>query len=298
MDSILQQSFEEHLGIFLFALFLSVLVCFIAWYRSYFKLPSFDSSRLKVELIHVIGAFAIYFLVAMAVTIITYFILSSTSAEHKEHMVEQINAVRAWVNLAVMSFVFVVLIGYLRYLNSTIVKTVLGEDSYKGIAAIIQNFGMGMLSVLISFPLVIAVGQLANIVLALIHKQSQQQVAVKFLQSTFNNPVAYIFSCIFVILIIPAIEEILFRGFLQNWIAKYTGQIGAIFSSALIFALFHFSMKQGWGNLEIIPSLFVLACFLGFIYFRQKSIYASIGLHATYNGINVLFMSLASGGSS
>ncbi len=298
MEPILQKALEEHLGIFLFALFLSVVVCFIAWYRSYFTLPNLDLSKLKVELIHVLGAFAIYFLVAIAVSIVTYYILSGSSVERKEQIIEQINAVRAWINLAMMSFVFVVLVGYLRYLSSGIVKTVLGERSYNGIETKIKNFGMGMLSVLISFPIVIAVGQLANIILVLIHKQSQQQVAVKFLQSTFNNPVAYIFSCLFVILIIPAIEEILFRGFLQNWLAKFMGQVGAIFSSAIIFAFFHFSTKQGWGNLEIIPSLFVLACFLGFIYFRQKSIYASIGLHATYNGINVLFMSLASRGAS
>ncbi len=297
MDPTLQKAFEEHLGIFLFALLLSVLTCFIAWYRTYFKLPSVDYSKSKINLAHVIIAFAIYFLVAMIASVIAYFFLSGSSVENKEYMLKEINAVRAWVNLLAMSLVFIVLIAYLQVMNPEARRTVIGEGSYEGVMPKLKNFGMGILSVLISFPLVIAMGQLANMLLILLNKHSQEQVAVRFLKSTFDNPVAYIFSSIFVILVIPAIEEILFRGFLQNWLAKFMGQMGAIFSCSAIFAFFHFSIQQGWGNLEIIPSLFVLACFAGFIYFRQKSIYASIGLHATFNGLNVLFMTLANGGA-
>lgn len=295
MEGVWQKAFEEHLGLFLFALFLSLVTCFIAWYRGYFKDLGAVSAKKDIRLFHVLGAFLVYFAVATVVSLVIYMILSSFSPEKKAFMSEQINAVKAWVNLIAMLIVFLSFLFYLKWVKKEVRETVLGEQGVGLGINHFKNFGMGVLTLVICFPLVIATTQLANMVLILIQKQPQEQMAVRFLRSAIHNPVAYIFSCLFVVLIIPAIEELLFRGFLQNWLAKFFGQIGGILSTSLIFAFFHFSTQQGWGNLEIIPALFVLASFAGYIYFRQKSIYASIGLHATYNAVNVLLMTFTSG---
>lgn len=297
MESSLQKPLQEHLGVFLFALFISVIVAFVAWYRSYFKLPEFDRNKIKVNFAHLLVAFAIYFFVAMIASAIAYGVISSTSPEEKAHMAQQINAVKAWINLFTMGLIFTGFMVYLRIMSEQVRITVIGEGSYHGKWNNFKNVLMGIVSLMISFPLVIATGQLANMVLILIQKNSHEQVAVKFLKSTYENPVVYLVSILFVVIIIPTIEEILFRGFLQNYLAKFFGQIGAILTCSLIFAFFHFSKQQGWGNLEIVPSLFVLATFAGFIYFRQKSIYASIGLHASFNGLNVLMMALSQKGT-
>lgn len=297
MEGVWQKAFQEHLGLFLFALFLSLITCFIAWYRGYFKTLGPNTAKNELRFVHVVGAFLVYFVVAMVISLIIYMVLSSSSSEKKAFMAQQINAVKAWVNLIAMSAVFISFLVYLKFLKKEIKEVVLGESGRGWSIHHLKNFGMGFLTLIICFPLVIATTQLANMVLILLQKQPQEQLAVRFLRSAFNNPVAYIFSCIFVVFIIPAIEELLFRGFLQNWLSKLLGQVGGILSASLIFAFFHFSMQQGWGNLEIIPALFVLASFAGYIYFRQKSIYASIGLHSTYNAVNVLLMTFTSSGA-
>lgn len=298
MESSWHQAFEEHLGIFLFALFLSVVTCFIAWYRGYFRALDKTTEVDKIAFRHVVGAFLIYLALSFFVTFLVYFFLSSASLALKEKLDAQINALKAWVNIFTMSVVFIALIVYLKMIKPAVCHLVIGQQGLGSFFKQLKNFGMGFLTLVICFPLVIATAQLSTIILVLLQKQSQEQIAVRFLKAASQNPVAYFFSCLFVVLVIPAIEELLFRGFLQNWLSKVFGAAGAIVSTSLIFAFFHFSKEQGWGNLEIIPSLFVLACFAGYIYFRQKSIFASIGLHCTYNALNVLLMTFAKGAGS
>ena len=84
----------------------------------------------------------------------------------------------------------------------------------------------------------------------------------------------------------PIIEEFLFRGCLMTYLKRYMPPKGAITLSALCFSLFHFAPSQGFGNISLVASLFVLALFLGFIYERQASLFASIGLHMTFNAVS------------
>ncbi len=297
MDPLLKKTLEEHLGMFLLALFLSVISCFLAWYRGYFKLPSFKKSDVELNLYHVLGAFLIYFFSSwFFAREALHWVLDLIPLDIKDHLLQEMDALRGWVNLGVMVLIFVFLMVYLRLMERKAAQTVFGVGSYGGLGPKFYNFSIGVLTWVISFPLVVAVSQLSNVILTLLKLDVQEQVAVLFLKSTMNNPVVFGLTCFLVVLLIPAIEELLFRGFLQNLFAKYLGRPWAIFVSSLIFSGFHFSVSQSWGNLEIIASLFVLSCFLGFVYFRQKSIFASIGLHASFNGVNVLLMSLSKGG--
>ena len=298
MDSVWRNAYEEHLGILLFALFLSVITCFIAWYRGYFISIKKNEDSDKLSFAHVLGAFFIYFALSLIISYLFYFIFSSMSIAVREKLSEQINAVKAWVNVIAMTVVFIALFIYLKYMSPVAAHVVIGKEGLGTFTKQLKNYFMGFLTLVICFPLVIATAQISSIILILLQKQSQEQIAVRFLKAAYHNPVAYIVSCLFVVFIIPAIEELLFRGFLQNWFTKYVGAKVAVIFTALIFAFFHFSTEQGWGNLEIIPPLFVLAYFAGYVYFRQKSIFASIGLHSTYNALNVLLMTFSSGSGS
>jgi membrane protease YdiL (CAAX protease family) len=62
----------------------------------------------------------------------------------------------------------------------------------------------------------------------------------------------------------------------------------AIIFSALCFSLFHLAPSQGIGNISLVASLFLFALFLGFIYERQASLFASIGLHMTFNAVSTV----------
>ena len=63
----------------------------------------------------------------------------------------------------------------------------------------------------------------------------------------------------------------------------------------MCFALFHFSSLQGVGNVSLILTLLVFGGFLGFIYERQSSLFASIGLHMTFNVASTLRILISPG---
>ena len=88
-----------------------------------------------------------------------------------------------------------------------------------------------------------------------------------------------------VILIIPIIEEVIFRGLLQTWIAKrYNQAVGELSLANLItssiFALLHlFTQPLSMALYTFIPSLI-----FGYAKDRYKRLMPSIILHSSYNG--------------
>jgi membrane protease YdiL (CAAX protease family) len=95
-------------------------------------------------------------------------------------------------------------------------------------------------------------------------------------------------SVVSVVIFAPIIEEFLFRGCLQNYLKLHFGTKAAIQLSALCFALFHLTPSQGIGNFSLAVSLFLLGLFLGFLYEKQNSLFASVGLHMTFNTVSAL----------
>ncbi len=141
---------------------------------------------------------------------------------------------------------------------------------------------------LISFPLVLFVGQLLEIAVYFVFHTFQlpDQIVIMFLKMTFGQPLYFFLAVLSIILFAPMIEEIIFRGFLQSYLRRYFGPAPAIILSSILFAVFHYSKDQGYANIPILGSLFVLAYFLGFVYERQGSLFAPMVLHATFNAIS------------
>lgn len=151
------------------------------------------------------------------------------------------------------------------------------------------DFLFGACTWLIAFPTVMAIGQICDFLLYIFfHVESYEQVAVRFLKEAFASPFLLITALFTIMVIAPVIEEWLFRGFLQSFFRKQVGKKGAIMLSSLCFALFHLSLSQGWGNVSIAVSLFTFASYLGFIYERQGTLFAPIGLHIAFNTVSSL----------
>jgi len=74
----------------------------------------------------------------------------------------------------------------------------------------------------------------------------------------------------------PIVEELLFRGLLQNALAKYVPVWGAILLSSLLFALVHL-------QLYAIPALMSLSIAFGYLYHRTGSLRTNIILHMANN---------------
>ena len=88
-----------------------------------------------------------------------------------------------------------------------------------------------------------------------------------------------------VVIIAPIIEELIFRGVIMHGLMRNYKASTAIFTSALMFALFHLNPWQ-------FPATFVLGLLLGFLMVRKRNILLCILGHAINNGI-ALFGSLA-----
>lgn len=90
---------------------------------------------------------------------------------------------------------------------------------------------------------------------------------------------------LFVVVIGPVIEEVVFRGLLmRRWIAR-GGLWRGIIGSSLIFALLHPPFWIG---------AFVVGVFLSLLYLVTRSLYVPIAFHALYNGM-VTFATIGAG---
>ena len=198
---------------------------------------------------------------------------------------------QGWINIYGIWICGLGIYIYFFSLSKKTQEIVLGPYAFKGWKSKLQDFFIACMSWVLSYPLVVAVGQLIAIFLLVTYQNIEpEQVAVKQIKTASSSPLLLFTLITSVIFIVPFIEELIFRGFFQNWLKKFMSVSQAIVVTSLIFALFHFSPSQGMGNVELIASLFVLSCFLGFIYERQKSLWAPISLHAIFNAVSVMLI--------
>jgi len=91
------------------------------------------------------------------------------------------------------------------------------------------------------------------------------------------------------VIVAPLAEEIMFRGSLQQAFCLITGRPwAAVALTSLIFGLLH---PYSW----MIPPLFLLSMCLGYIYQRTGNLWATIAIHAAFNGLSVGVLLYGSG---
>lgn len=91
-----------------------------------------------------------------------------------------------------------------------------------------------------------------------------------------RDPIANLLYLAVVSLLAPIWEEVMFRGFLLPSLSKYLSTGGAILTSALFFALAHFSVQR------FLPIL-ALGVVMGHAYMKSRNLLSSIALHALWN---------------
>ena len=92
---------------------------------------------------------------------------------------------------------------------------------------------------------------------------------------TQNTGIILIFEIISGVLFVPFIEEILFRGFLFNYLAKFKG-LPTIIATSILFALVH-------GFSIALLHKFFLGIVLGFLFVRMNSIIYCMICHSINN---------------
>lgn len=287
--------FSEHLIAFLVFLTIAIINSLFAWLGGFYRLPT--QKKLPTSLVsgaQVVGGFFILMTVEIMTAPMFYyawfFFTEGYIPDFSSHKLDA--AQQGWLNVLAILTTAIALAIYCLILGKKTMREVWGRGTGNIKGESLLNFLAGAFAWLIAYPLVAAVGQLIAMTLSLFYLGPHvDQLAVKHLKSLMDSPLLFSITIIQVVTIVPAIEELIFRGFLQTWLKEKFGITKAIVATSMIFAFFHFSVGQGIDNIELIISLFVLSCFLGFVRERRQSLWASIGLHATFNAMSILFLS-------
>jgi uncharacterized protein len=279
----------ERLHILLLSAFFGIFFSWIAWTQGFYRIYE-KNEHSEINFVHVIGAFFIFFFVEFL--LIPLIFLGWLSWEQgaivntRKVNIDPIS--QGWLNLIGIVIALICMAIYLLDLNKPLRQAVLGKAAFQGVGRAISDLLKGAMTWLLCYPWIGVISQAIALFLLLVyHGPQREQVAVKHLKFTISDPLLFWPTVIAVISLVPMLEETLFRGFLQTWLKKILNTGKAILVTSVVFTCFHFSTSQGINNIELLASLFLLSCYLGFIYEKQQSLWASIGLHGTFNAISV-----------
>lgn len=283
---------KENIHLLEISLILSLVASWIAYRQNFYQLAPTSSDSNKMPFWQLLNVFLIFFsLMLFIVPLITFLWLSFEKGIWvNPGKIEAHSTTHSWLNAMAILLSSCGILGYTTLLQREMRKMVWGEKGFLNVSRTVKDMGMGMLTWFICYPIVLAVNQLFIIGEEFlgISIPHDEQVAVKLLKMAIDHPVLLSIMGLLMVTAVPLVEELLFRGFLQNWLKGRLGRKKALILAALIFSLFHFSMSQGFYNFQLLLSLFILGCYLGFLFERQQSLWAPIALHATFNAISIL----------
>lgn len=276
----------QHLQLFAVSLLFSAISFWTARKWGFFRdLHNPDTPPLSLKT--VLGAFGVFIGVAMFLVPIVVMIIFFLVGKKIDMPFDPV--VQSWMNLInIIASALATFLYYLMLPKNTKLA-ISRKTTSSGIQKIKDDILVGAGTWLISFPAVTAIGQIVEIyIISQFPAEKAEQVAVKYLKMTMDRPILFGITAFLLVFVVPVVEEMLFRGFLQTWLMQHLSFKKAIGVTSLIFAAFHFSLTQGIANVELLISLFIFSCFLGYVYERQQSLLASIGLHSVFNGISVV----------
>jgi membrane protease YdiL (CAAX protease family) len=103
-----------------------------------------------------------------------------------------------------------------------------------------------------------------------------------------------VIAFLFVSIIAPIVEELIFRYFIYNRLKNMIGAIVSIFVTTLIFAAIHLvaSLQSGTiiNDLKLFPLYLLPSFILTFAYFKTKKVAVPILIHIAFNTIQAIFI--------
>ena len=140
------------------------------------------------------------------------------------------------------------------------------------------NLKAACIGLLAALPLVYFVHSLC---LVLLDAQAEPQPLIQFLaqNARMEDRLLLIGTAL---VIAPAAEELIFRGYIFGVLCRYVGKWWALLISALVFAAIH-------AHIPSLAGLFALAITLTLVYEGTGSLWAPILMHSLFNAITVVF---------
>jgi len=98
----------------------------------------------------------------------------------------------------------------------------------------------------------------------------------------------YVSLAVLSILLIGPVEELLFRGLIQNYVRPALGAVGAVVWTSLLFAAIHlpayFTDTVETAALSLVV-VFALSLVLGAVYERYRNVVLVMAVHGVYNAV-------------
>ncbi|UCD76748.1 MAG: CPBP family intramembrane metalloprotease [Phycisphaerales bacterium] len=144
---------------------------------------------------------------------------------------------------------------------------------------------LGMGSVLAVWPVLQTVGKIGQIATRRITGETPDSIAHDTLRAMTEGGGSWlIVMSILVVVVTPVMEEVAYRGLLQDAIGRFRlGRWWAIIITSVLFALMH------WGNSapHAVATLFVLSLAFGWAYEKTGRLTAPIAMHMLFNLVNL-----------
>ncbi|MEE2908173.1 MAG: CPBP family intramembrane glutamic endopeptidase [Planctomycetota bacterium] len=151
----------------------------------------------------------------------------------------------------------------------------------------------GIGGLVISWPVVISVGALVGMLITVMTGVTLPDIShgtLNQLNQAAATPDGWFISIIILIVVVtPIIEEVLYRGLLQESIRRHPllsneSPWFAIIITSILFALMHGAIV----DLRGVFALFVLSLGFGWVYLKTGRLLACIVMHAGFNALNLL----------
>lgn len=289
----MQEHLQQKWIVFWFALSAGLWALAIAWRRGFFKsLPFSPYPHIRgIDVLKGFGLFLFIEVLLIPGLIGTIALMAEIDLQKDLQVYPQI---KGWINLLIIIGGF----GGISFAYFSLPPLQRHQLWHQTTTPSYVHIGMGIVAWFISYPVVLAFSEGVSLILWHFFQHSfVEQIAVQNVRNTMMSPVLFGLTTISIVTLVPLTEEFLFRALLQSWLKGRFQNAGiAIVISSFIFALFHYSKFHGITNVELLSSLFLLSCMLGYLFERQGSLLAPVTLHGFFNLMS-LFMLTQEGGS-
>jgi len=152
----------------------------------------------------------------------------------------------------------------------------------------------GVLTFIVLLPIVLGLGIAMQSLWTAMTGTAPDPIGHQTLRALVDGQASVWFwtTAVLVVLAGPIVEEVLYRGLLQESLRRHRVLMGGSpWGSIIITSIFFTLMHIGAADWQGLPSLFVLSLGLGWVFTRTGRLIAPITVHILFNGFN-LFMAV------
>jgi len=156
-----------------------------------------------------------------------------------------------------------------------------------------SSIGLGIIAFACIMPIVIAVNMICSWLAAGVTGEEVPEIGHQTLQMlSLGRDTSWFWpTTLLVVLGVPLVEELLYRGLLQESLRRHRllmggSPWGSIIGASVLFTAMHIEST----SVEGLPGLFVLSMGFGWAFARTGRLASAVTMHILFNGFNIMMM--------